>query len=116
MAVIGQSQRRQEWYRDYALGLGAEPLAFVGSAAKMAPVEAASRIRAMLDFEVANRRGTWADTRKTLLRNFERLGGLTVATSMVDNNTHRLLDPDEFRGFALIDDIAPLVSVNAQQH
>lgn len=115
MAVIGQSQRRQEWYRDYALGLGAEPLTFVGSAADMAPVEAANRVRAMLDFEVATRRGNWADTRRTLLRNFEAMGGLTVATSMVDNNTHRLLDPDEFRGFALVDNIAPLVFVNTQQ-
>lgn len=115
VAVIGQSQRRQAWYRDYALGLGAEPLPFVGSAADDEPSTAAARIRRALDFEVSERHGSWADTRKRLLGNFEALGGMTVATSMVENNTHRLLDEDEFRGFALVDEIAPLVFVNTHQ-
>ncbi|GEP39603.1 hypothetical protein NPS01_32660 [Nocardioides psychrotolerans] len=115
IAVIGQSQRRQEWYRDYALALGVEPLAFVGSAAELPPLEAAAEIRSALDFQVSDRHGTWADTRKALLRGFETLGGLTVATSMVENNTRRSLDENEFRGFALVDDIAPLVFVNTHQ-
>ncbi|MFT3888723.1 MAG: ImmA/IrrE family metallo-endopeptidase [Arachnia sp.] len=114
-AVIGQSQRRQDWYRDYILALGAEPLAFVGSASESEPVETAAAIRHALRFEVDERRGTWADTRKALLRRFEALGGLTVATSMVENNPRRPLDEDEFRGFALVDDIAPLVFVNTRQ-
>lgn len=115
VAVLSQSQRRQEWYRDYVLGLGAEPLDFVGSAASLGPIETAEHIRSALGFEVPTRHGTWADTRKALLRSFEALGGLTVATSIVDNNTHRPLDENEFRGFALVDDIAPLVFVNTQQ-
>lgn len=49
------------------------------------------------------------------MRAFEDLGGLTVATSMVENNTHRLLDPEEFRGFTLVDGLAPLVFVNTRQ-
>lgn len=115
IAVVGQSQRRQEWYRDYALSMGAEPLEFVGTATDLAPTETAARIRSALDFEVADRRGTWPDTRKALLQSFEAIGGLTVATSMVDNNTHRPLDEQEFRGFALVDDIAPLVFINTRQ-
>lgn len=115
VAVLGQSQRRQDWYRDYALGLGAEPLDFVGSAAELEPIEAAARIRSALNFEVSSRHGTWTDTRKALLKAFEVLGGLTVATSMVENNTRRPLDENEFRGFALVDDIAPLVFVNTHQ-
>lgn len=115
IAVIGQSQRRQDWYREYVLGLGAEPLEFVGSAIGLDPVTTASRIRSALDFEVTSRHGTWSDTRKALLRGFEALGGLTVATSMVENNTRRPLDENEFRGFALVDDIAPLVFVNTRQ-
>jgi Zn-dependent peptidase ImmA (M78 family) len=115
IAVIGQSQRRQEWYRDYILALGATPLEFVGSAADLAPIETAAMIRSALRFEVGERHGTWGDTRKALLRSFEALGGLTVATSMVENNTRRALDENEFRGFALVDDIAPLVFVNTHQ-
>lgn len=68
VAVLGQSQRRQDWYRDYALGLGAEPLEFVGSAVDLDPIEAAARIRAALDFEVSARQGTWSDTQRTSSR------------------------------------------------
>lgn len=115
IAVLSQSQRRQAWYRDYVLSHGGEPLEFVGSAREMRAAEAATVIRAALGFEVSDRHGTWSGTRKTLLRAFEALGGLTVATSMVENNTKRLLDEDEFRGFALVDEVAPLVFVNARQ-
>ncbi len=115
IAVLGLAQRRQVWYREYALGHGAEPLPFVGSAADADPATAADSIRAVLDFDVPSRTGTWSDSRRALLKAFEDVGGLTVATSMVGNNTHRLLDEDEFRGFALVDDIAPLVFVNTQQ-
>ncbi len=115
IVVLSQSQRRQNWYRDYVLGHGGEPLEFVGSASGATVAEAAAMIRAALDFEVTNRHGTWSDTRRTLLRAFETLGGLTVATSMVENNTKRPLDEDEFRGFSLVDTIAPLVFVNTHQ-
>ncbi len=115
LAVLGLAQRRQAWYRDYILAQGATALGFVGSAADATPVEAAAAIRATLEIEVRDRTGGWSDTRKLLLQRFEAVGGLTVATSMVDNNTHRLLNEDEFRGFALVDNIAPLVFVNTHQ-
>src|SRR5664279_1370691 len=78
IAVLSQSQHRQDWYRDHVLSNGGEPLEFVGSAAEMAPSAAAAEIRQALNFEVAHRRGTWSDTRKALLQGFEALGGLTV--------------------------------------
>jgi Zn-dependent peptidase ImmA (M78 family) len=115
IAVLSQSQRRQDWYRDYVVSNGGGPLDFVGAARDMTPTEAAAVIRSALGFEVADRQGTWGQTRKVLLRAFEELGGLTVATSMVENNTKRPLDEDEFRGFALVDAIAPLVFVNTRQ-
>lgn len=87
----------------------------MGAAKDMSAVDAAADMRAALRYEVSQRRGSRADQRRYLMAAFEDLGGLTVVTSMVENNTHRPLDPDEFRGFSLVDDLAPLVFVNARQ-
>jgi Zn-dependent peptidase ImmA (M78 family) len=115
LAVVHQSIRKQDWYRDYAEDHGLPEVEAVGAAAGKTPEEVAAQMRAALDFEVPTRMGAWGDVRKHLLRAFEAIGGLTVATSMVENNTHRLLNPDEFRGFALIDPLASLVFVNTRQ-
>lgn len=53
------------------------------------------------------------EARAFLVAAFEELGGLVVLNSMVANNTHRMLDRDEFRGFTLQFRFAPLVFVNA---
>lgn len=42
----------------------------------------------------------------------EDIGIMAVVNGVVGNNTHRRLDVDEFRGFALSDEYAPLVFVN----
>ena len=115
IAVLNLAQRRQDWHREYAITQGAEPVPFVGFAADATPGDTAADIRSTLGIEVDQRTGGRDDTRKLLLRQFEAAGGLTIATSMVANNTHRTLDPDEFRGFTLVDDIAPLVFVNTNQ-
>jgi hypothetical protein len=115
LAVVHQSIRRQDWYRAYALENDLPPVDAVGSGAQKTPSAVAADMRTRLQFAVEARTGSWSDTRKHLLRAFEALGGLTVVTSMVENNTHRMLDTDEFRGFSLVDDLAPLVFVNAAQ-
>lgn len=115
MAVVNQSVRRQDWYLGFARDTGLPPVSIVGVGASMNVVDAALTLREALNFQVEARSGRWANARKHLVMEFENLGGLTVVTSMVENNTHRLLNPDEFRGFTLIDPLAPLVFVNAHQ-
>lgn len=115
LAVVHQSIRRQDWYRDYAEDNDLPEVNVVGAGEGKQPDEVAADMRRRLNFEVERRRGTWNDVRKHLLRAFEALGGLTVATSMVENNTHRPLNEKEFRGFSLVDRLGPLVFVNTHQ-
>lgn len=114
-AVLNQSIRRQDWYRGFAEENSLPDVRVVGTGAGRSPQDVAADMRSVLRFEVGSRAGNWNAIRKYLVQSFEKLGGLTVVTSMVDNNTRRLLDPDEFRGFSLVDRVAPLVFVNANQ-
>jgi hypothetical protein len=56
--------------------------------------------------------GTWSDALRTLRDHAELAGIIIVINGVVGNNTHRRLDPDEFRGFVLPDEYAPFVFVN----
>lgn len=108
-------QQRQEWYRDYAREMGEDQLPFVGSADLKNDVEeAAARIRHMLGFDLDERRQmpTWTDALRRFIEQADELGVLVMVNGVVGLNNHRKLDPEEFRGFALSDKLAPLVFIN----
>jgi Zn-dependent peptidase ImmA (M78 family) len=108
-------QQRQEWYRDYARSVGEKPLSFVGSVSVRDDViSTAARIRAALGFDVNERRRmpTWTDALRHFIEQADDLGILVMCNGVVHNNNHRHLDPKEFRGFAMADDLAPLVFIN----
>ena len=108
-------QQRQEWYRGYARATGEPPLDFVGSVRLTDDVVAAAdRIRTALGFSVEERRQlpTWTDVLRRFVEQTDALGVLVMVNSVVGSNNHRKLDPEEFRGFALSDPIAPLVFIN----
>jgi Zn-dependent peptidase ImmA (M78 family) len=108
-------QERQAWYRDFALVNGAPPLPFAGSLTRnTTPVQAAGRIRQALGFDVDARRDcrTWAEALRLFIEQAENIGVMVMVSGVVLNNNYRHLDPQEFRGFALADDHAPLVFIN----
>lgn len=108
-------QQRQEWFRDYARSLGEQPLPFVGSARPTDDVTAAARqIRAALGFNLDQRRQfrTWIEALRSFIEQADDLGVLVMVSGVVASNNRRRLDPDEFRGFALADPLAPLVFIN----
>ncbi|HEX6506930.1 MAG TPA: ImmA/IrrE family metallo-endopeptidase, partial [Chloroflexota bacterium] len=69
-------------------------------------------IRTALRFGIGERGSTWTDALRTLIDRAETLGILVMVSGVVGSNTHRKLDPREFRGFTLADPLAPLVFVN----
>jgi Zn-dependent peptidase ImmA (M78 family) len=108
-------QQRQEWYRDFARSSGNEPLAFVGSVTVTSDVVAtAENIRQTLRFDLEERRQmpTWSDALRRFIQQADAKGVLVMVSGIVGSNTHRKLDPQEFRGFALADTLAPLVFIN----
>ena len=88
---------------------------FIGTARFNEPITAvASRIRDTFGFTPnwAQTLTTWTAALQTLRDALDAAGVLVVTNGVVGNNTRRRLDPQEFRGFVLVDDYAPLVFVN----
>ncbi len=113
--VIYACERRQEWYRDNQLLEGEPPLPFVGIAGTTDAVgEVASQMRQVLHWTAQSRAACrTSDAALTWLREHaEAAGVLVMISGIVGSNTHRTLDPQEFRGFALVDRYAAVVFVN----
>lgn len=111
--TIYQTQQRQQWYREYAESVGARPLSFVGSLSTSSDVAAAANtIRAALDFGVETRGSSWSAALTRLIDQAENIGVMVMVNGVVGSNTHRKLKPEEFRGFALVDDLAPVIFIN----
>lgn len=108
-------QRRQSWMRDELIGEGTRPLNFIGRyEIDGNPLQVASAMREALQLadDWAASISTWSEALGYLRSIAEDAGVLVVFNGVVENNTSRKLDPDEFQGFALVDEYAPLVFVN----
>jgi len=109
-------QRRQAWFREFALYDQAEPLQFVGTwGTTRSHSDLAKRIRGSLSWDKKAREDlpSWEAALRELAERIEGLGVLVMRSGIVGSNTRRKLDVDEFRGFALADDLAPLIFVNS---
>jgi Zn-dependent peptidase ImmA (M78 family)/transcriptional regulator with XRE-family HTH domain len=110
-------QQRQEWYRDFARSMGEKPLPFVGSVSiESDAAEVARNIRQALGFNLEERREmpTWAEALRRFIQQADSFGIMVMVSGIVGSNTRRQLDPEEFRGFALSDPLAPLVFINGK--
>lgn len=113
--TIQTMQQRQAWMREWLIEEGAEPLDFVGSIAKIRNFKSlAQRIRQQLDLDAdwAETLPNWETALQTLRRAIERIGIVVFSNSVVGLNNHRPLDPEEFRGFVLCDEYAPVIFLN----
>lgn len=107
-------QERQDWYQYYARTVGLEPVEIVGmSTTADDAASVAASLQQILKFGLNERKGTSEGALNTLKVKIQDLGILVMSSGIVGNNTHRKLDYKEFRGFTLIDRLAPLIFINS---
>lgn len=116
LETIYLMQRRQTWMRDELIESDVEPLEFIGSCrtdADPRQVGTAMRDALQLTENWAEEVDTWSSALRHLRHLVDAAGVLVSFNGVVGNNAYRKLDPDEFQGFALVDEYAPLVFVNS---
>lgn len=115
--VIHDAQRKQSWYREEMQYQERSPLPFVGRFSLESPPEdIAEDICYVIgvDEEARKAADSWQSFLAKFVEQTERYGVLALRSGVAAGNTHRKLNIDEFRGFALPDPLAPVVFVNAQ--
>lgn len=108
-------QSRQDWYREHAVAEDYDRVPFVGSVSVGDPIEVvAGQIQRAIKFGLSERASfsNSDDALRRLIDLIEDTGVLVMVSGIVGSNTHRGLNVDEFRGFALADQHAPLIFVN----
>jgi Zn-dependent peptidase ImmA (M78 family) len=108
---------KQQWYRTYQQSEGAEPAPFIGKYTPGDnPETAAEDIRNTLGINDDMRKeAKGADHLLRLLTNSAEMAGILVMRSgVVEGNTHRPLNNEEFQGFAISDSLAPLIFINGK--
>lgn len=110
-------QQRQEWYQRFSISMHENPISFIGSVTQHDDViQVAENIRQTLGFDIGDRGklATWEEALRQFIAQVDDAGIMVMVSGVVGSNTHRALDVEEFRGFALSDDRAPLIFINGK--
>jgi Zn-dependent peptidase ImmA (M78 family) len=114
--TVRQMENVQEWMRDYVIASQSEKISFVGSLDTHADaVTTANAVRDVLSLSLK-----WFENKRTAVDAFNAIrqaisdiGVIVMKNGIVGANTHRPLNIDEFRAFALVDKYAPLIFINS---
>ncbi len=113
--TIHEMERVQDWMTEYRQELGFDVLPVVGSVSGVKDVSViVNRIREDLELE-----DTWYEKCKDprdafnyIREKLEECGVIVMMSGVVGKNTHRALDVNEFRAFAMVNEWAPLIFIN----
>jgi len=115
--TLDDTIRKQEWYKEYLQEEGQASLDFVRKFVVGNDIKAvAEHIRRTLGIndQLRDQATTWEDFFTALVRQCELKGILVFRNGVVRNDNKRLLSVKEFRGFAIADDLAPVIFINNQ--
>ncbi len=114
--TIHDMEMIQSWTRDHLISEGIQPPQCVSLISENNDIfSCATKIRELLDLPIDwfTKCKAADDSFRFIRRAISNIGVLVMMNGVVGNNTHRVLDIDEFRAFAIIDQYAPLVFINA---
>jgi Zn-dependent peptidase ImmA (M78 family) len=116
LETIKTLEKRQEWAKDLRADVE-HPLSFANTLSVKSHIsEAADLIRELLKVNPkwSNQEliHNWTDAFRFLISRAEEAGIFVVVNGVVNNNTKRILDVNEFRGFVLYDRFAPFIFIN----
>lgn len=113
--VLNDALRKQEWYREFRKSEGEKKLSFISRYDMKADEDVVATdiartigINDELRLEVAN----WEGFLSRLIDRCESQNILVLRNSVVKHENNRHLSVQEFRGFAITDDLAPLIFLN----
>jgi Zn-dependent peptidase ImmA (M78 family) len=115
--VVSDTVLKQQWYGEYLRETGALEVQFIGSCTPGEGFQrVAEKVRTALSIDHQARAacGTWEEFLGYITHKAEDLGIVVMQRGIVGNYTQRPLDVNEFRGFAIADDFAPLVFINSR--
>jgi len=114
--VLYDALRKQQWFHEYLYIEKANPVPYIGRYSPGDnPGTVAADIRSVLgiDDELRQQSNTWEQFLTELIGKAEKSRVLVLRSSIVGNNTHRQLNVEEFRGFAISDNLSPLIFINS---
>lgn len=110
--VVKLMLQRQEWYREYLKQQFIEPNPYVGRFSLQDDVKTiVESIRKVLNLASHPQRGNSDDYYRDLVNRIESVGILVMRQANLGHFT-RPLRVEEFRGFAITDEYAPIIFVN----
>jgi Zn-dependent peptidase ImmA (M78 family) len=119
--VLNDVLQKQEWFRGYLKQHGVRGPDFVGKfktwgASKVDDV--ATFVTELLRLTPSDRRSARQpdDMFRLLAERIEELGVLVIKSGYVGSYTQRTLSYREFRGFAVSDELVPIIFVNGKDH
>lgn len=110
--IVKTVMRRQAWYKDYVKEQWLAPSEVVGLFTVNHTVDdIVANIRQTLGVADHPKRGTWEDYYRDLVARIESSGTMVMREGFFKHHT-RPFQVNEFRGFAIADEIAPIIFVN----
>ncbi|WP_314069987.1 ImmA/IrrE family metallo-endopeptidase [Campylobacter showae] len=112
--AVNDVKQKQEWFKEYAKTNGILKCEAIGRFKVSDDTqEIADDVTARLEIQDLVGSGCDKDRMlKNLIEKIEKLGILVMRNSILRGNTKKKLNLDTFRGFAILDEFAPLIFIN----